>query len=140
MCCWFFLLFGRLPREMATKSGQGDMNELKAKVLIGRIGYLSSELGDPARYFPALRAKGVLFTEDCEKIKAKVTASEKVREREVGLGDSVAAGTGVRDGGADPQTTLRERRTRNGRSYGGAPEAESASSHRQRTAASAGKS
>jgi hypothetical protein len=65
---------------MATKLADKDMNELKGNVLIGRVDYLSAELGDPARYFPALRAKGVLFPEDCEKIKAKVTASEKVYE------------------------------------------------------------
>jgi hypothetical protein len=65
---------------MATKLADTDMNELKGNVLIGRVDYLSAELGDPSRYFPALRAKGVLFPEDCEKIKAKVTASEKVYE------------------------------------------------------------
>ena len=65
--------------NMASKLGDSDMNELKGKVLIGRVDYLSDELGDPARYFPALRAKGVLFPEDCERIKAKVTAREKVR-------------------------------------------------------------
>ena len=66
--------------KMAAKLADSDMNELKGNVLIERMEYLSSELGDPARYFPALRAKGVLFPEDCEKIKAKVTASEKVRQ------------------------------------------------------------
>jgi hypothetical protein len=65
---------------MATKLPDKEMNELKGKVLIGRVDYLSDELGDPARYFPALRAKGVLFPEDCDRIKAKVTASEKVYE------------------------------------------------------------
>ena len=64
---------------MATRLADAEMNELKGMVLIGRVDYLSAELGDPARYFPALRAKGVLFPEDCEKIKAKVTASEKVK-------------------------------------------------------------
>ena len=63
---------------MAAKLPDKDMNELKGKVLISRVDYLSAELGDPSRYFPALRAKGVLHPEDCEKIKAKVTSSEKV--------------------------------------------------------------
>ena len=57
-----------------------EMNDLKGDVLISRVDYLSAELGDPGRYFPALRAKGVLLPEDCEKIKAKVTSNEKVSQ------------------------------------------------------------
>ena len=63
---------------MAAKLPDKDMNELKNQVLIDRVDYLSGEIGDPGRYFPALRAKGVLSPEDCEKIKAKVTSREKV--------------------------------------------------------------
>lgn len=65
---------------MASKLPDKDMNDLKGKVLISRMDYLSAELGDPGRYFPALRAKGVLSPEDCERIKAKVTSSEKVTQ------------------------------------------------------------
>ena len=64
---------------MAAKLPDKDMNELKKQVLIDRVDYLSGEIGDPGRYFPALRAKGVLSPEDCEKIKAKVTSREKVK-------------------------------------------------------------
>lgn len=64
---------------MATKLTDKEMNELKQQVLISRLDYLSGELGDPGRYYPALRAKGVLSHEDCEKIKAKVTSREKVK-------------------------------------------------------------
>ena len=67
-----------LSGRMAAKSQDKEMNELKKKVLIDRVDYLSGELGDPGRYLPALRAKGVLSLEDCEKIKAKVTSREKV--------------------------------------------------------------
>ena len=90
---------------MAGKMPQSDMNELKAKVLIGRIAYLSEELGDPARYFPALRAKGVLYPDDCDKIKAKVTASEKVSE---GRGSwlTFCGSSGVRDDRADPHAAV----------------------------------
>lgn len=63
---------------MATKLSEAEMNELKEKVLIGRMDYLSGELGDPGRYFPFLRAKGVLSPDDCEKIRGKVANSEKV--------------------------------------------------------------
>ena len=64
---------------MAAKLTDKEMNELKAQVLIDRIDYLSGELGDPGRYYPALRAKRVLSQEDCERVKAKVTSREKVR-------------------------------------------------------------
>lgn len=52
---------------------------MKKQVLVNRLEYLSDELGDPGRYFPALRAKGILSPEDCEKIKAKVTNRERVK-------------------------------------------------------------
>lgn len=64
---------------MATKLTDKELNELKQQVLIDRLDYLSAELGDPGRYYPALRAKGVLSHEDCERIKAKVTSREKVK-------------------------------------------------------------
>ena len=70
-----------MPKTMTSNLAEKEMNELKGNVLISRVEYLSAELGEPGRYFPALRAKGVLFPEDCEKIRAKVTSSEKVTTR-----------------------------------------------------------
>ena len=63
----------------AVKLTDKEMNDLKSQVLIERIEYLCEELGDPARYHAALRAKGVLSQEDIERVKAKVTGREKVR-------------------------------------------------------------
>ena len=64
----------------ATKLTEKEMNELKSEVLRERIDYLCEELGDPGRYYPALRSKGVLTLDDCERVKSKVTSREKVSE------------------------------------------------------------
>ena len=63
-----------------TNLTQKEMNELKSEVLQERMDYLCNQLGDPRRYFPALRSKGVLTYDDCERVKSKVTSTEKVRE------------------------------------------------------------
>ena len=55
-----------------------DLRELKSEVFYDQIGYLSGELGDPERYFPSLKAEGVLDETDCEIIRSKVTSREKV--------------------------------------------------------------
>ena len=54
------------------------LRELKADVFYNQIGYLSDELGDPERYFPSLKARGILDETDCETIRSRVTSREKV--------------------------------------------------------------
>ena len=68
--------------------------KLKHEVWDEQIAYLTEELGDPSRYFPYLMSKGVLSGDDCARVKAEVTNSEKVRKlveivkkRESKLGD-----------------------------------------------------
>lgn len=55
-----------------------DVKALKAEVFYNQIGYLSEELGDPERYYPSLKARGILDETDCETIRSKVTSREKV--------------------------------------------------------------
>ena len=62
----------------ASKLTDKEMNDLKSQVLIDRLDYLCEELGDPARYHAALRSKGVISSDDIERVKAKVTARDKV--------------------------------------------------------------
>lgn len=59
---------------------EGQLKTLKEEVLYGQIHYLSEELGDPGRYFPFLKSKGVLDNEDCDRIRAKDTSRTKVEE------------------------------------------------------------
>lgn len=44
------------------------------------MSYLCEELGDPGRYFPYLRSKGVLDNGDCEMIRAEVTSQAKTEK------------------------------------------------------------
>ena len=59
---------------------EGQLKALKKEVLYGQIHYLSEELGDPGRYFPFLKSKGVLDSEDCDRIRAKESGRTKVEE------------------------------------------------------------
>ena len=52
-------------------------NEMKSQVLTGQMNYLCEELGDPGRYFPYLRSKGVLDNEDCQRIRSEITSQAK---------------------------------------------------------------
>lgn len=70
----------KVENMTVTNLTQKEMNELKSEVLQERMDYLCNQLGDPRRYFPALRSKGVLTYDDCERVKSKVTSTEKVRE------------------------------------------------------------
>ena len=54
------------------------IKELKKQALEDQVHDLSENLGDPKRYFPALRAKGVLNRDDCEIILNEVTKRSKV--------------------------------------------------------------
>ena len=66
---------------MATvRLGEDQLKGLKAKVLAEQVGYLSEELGDPGRYFPFLKSKGILDTDDCDRIRAKETSRERVEK------------------------------------------------------------
>ncbi len=61
------------PKELPDK----NLKEVKTQVLEEQIGYLCEELGDPGRYLPQLRSKGILNSEDCQIIRSKVTFTEK---------------------------------------------------------------
>ena len=52
-------------------------NEMKSQVLTGQMNYLCEELGDPGRYFPYLRSKGILDNEDCQRIRSEITSQAK---------------------------------------------------------------
>ena len=56
------------------------MMGLKDKVLEKQIEFLCEELGDPGRYFPQLKSKGILNVSDCELIRSRVTCREKIQE------------------------------------------------------------
>lgn len=58
---------------------EANMKELKDEVLESQIEFLGEELGDPGRYFPQLRSKGILDVSDCELIRSKVTLMEKIQ-------------------------------------------------------------
>lgn len=55
-----------------------NLNDLKDKVLASQIEFLHEELGDPGRYLPHLRSKGVLGMSDCQVIRSKETFRDKV--------------------------------------------------------------
>ena len=65
------------PTETSLDAG---LKKLKDEVLESQIEFLCEELGDPGRYFPQLRSKGILDSSDCELIRSKVTVKEKVQE------------------------------------------------------------
>uniref|UniRef100_A0A1X7V377 CARD domain-containing protein n=1 Tax=Amphimedon queenslandica TaxID=400682 RepID=A0A1X7V377_AMPQE len=54
-----------------------DLAALKNDVLKENIYEISSQLGDPGRYFASFKAKEILDRTDCETIKAQVTSMEK---------------------------------------------------------------
>ena len=54
-----------------------NLRILKFKVFYEHMDYLSEELGDPERYLPSLKARGVLDEMDCEIIRSKVTSRKK---------------------------------------------------------------
>ena len=70
------------------------MKELKKQVLEDQVHDLSENLGDPKRYFPALRAKGVLNRDDCEIILHEVTKRAKAAK----MVDLLCEGRQGRDG------------------------------------------
>lgn len=55
------------------------ITSLKKRVLDGQIGFLCEELGDPGRYFPYLRSKGVLNPSDCQSIRSRTNYREQVQ-------------------------------------------------------------
>jgi len=68
---------------MSGDSGQLDnaatqVNELKDSVLQSHTEFLLEELGDPGRYLPHLRSKGVLTLTDCQIIRSKETFRGKI--------------------------------------------------------------
>lgn len=88
MCPQYFLIAGlwsgsvlvvcRNGRMATGRLSEDQLKSLKAKVLAEQVHYLSEELGDPGRYFPFLKSKGLLDTEDCDRIRAKETSKERV--------------------------------------------------------------
>jgi len=42
--------------------------------------FLCEELGDPGRYFPYLRSKGMLDPQDCQTIRSKAAFKDQVQE------------------------------------------------------------
>ena len=59
-------------------SGASNVNELKDYVLQSHTEFLLEELGDPGRYLPHLRSKGVLSLTDCQTIRSKETFQAKI--------------------------------------------------------------
>ncbi len=47
--------------------------EIKDKVLVVEMGYICTELGDPSRYIPSLRAKNLLDQKDTQLIRSQTT-------------------------------------------------------------------
>lgn len=64
---------------MAAKLRNDELRKIKQKVLVEQRDYLILELGDPSRYLPFLRNKGVLEHYECELICAPRTSGEKVK-------------------------------------------------------------
>ena len=56
------------------------LRDIKTQVLEQEMNFLCEELGDPGRYFPHLRSKGLLDDSDCQNIRSKVTARDKTQE------------------------------------------------------------
>ena len=54
-----------------------ELAALKSDVLKEGIEDISSQLGDPGRYFASFKAKEILDRTDCETIKAQVTSMDK---------------------------------------------------------------
>ena len=54
-----------------------QLSRLKLEVLKEKIGEVSQQLGDPGRYFPTFKGKGMLDASDCELIKAHPTSVER---------------------------------------------------------------
>ena len=54
-----------------------ELETLKYEVLTENIDEISSQLGDPGRYFATFKAKNLLDQSDCESIKGQVTSIEK---------------------------------------------------------------
>ena len=63
---------------MMSSLSEEKLWRLKESVLEEKIDWLCGELGDPARYYPELRAKRVLTLDDTQKIQAQVTDRQKV--------------------------------------------------------------
>lgn len=57
---------------------QAKVKSLKKQVLQDHVDILTTDLGDPDRYFPRLRSAGLLDRHDCEKIRHEVTTKDKV--------------------------------------------------------------
>ena len=53
------------------------LKSLKTRVLNEQFSYLCDELGDPGRYIPFMRSKGVLIERDSEEIRNKTTSADK---------------------------------------------------------------
>eukprot|EP00731_Ephydatia_muelleri_P024739 Em0016g1010a len=62
------------------QSSDEKVRSLKLQVLNEHRDFLCRELGDPARYLPYLRSKGVLDDNSADRIKSKATTSDKVAE------------------------------------------------------------
>lgn len=60
------------------KLTDGELQKVKQEVLKEQEAYLCEELGDPGRYFPFLRSKGVLAQQDCESIRNQPTTDLRV--------------------------------------------------------------
>ena len=58
---------------------ESKIKNIKVKVLVDQGDYLCKYLGDPSRYYPFLRAKGIIDAASVQKMNAKVTNSEKVQ-------------------------------------------------------------
>lgn len=54
-----------------------ELESLKHEVLSENIDEISSQLGDPGRYFATFKAKNLLDQSDCENIKSQATSIEK---------------------------------------------------------------
>ena len=57
---------------------ESKVNAIKLKVLKEQQDYLCKYLGNPSRYHPFLKARGIIDTSGVQKVDAKVTDSEKV--------------------------------------------------------------
>ena len=66
--------------KLEESPAEQKVKDLKNRVLEEQMGFLCEELGDPGRYFPHLRSKGVLDSMDCQSIRSKVTFQDKIQE------------------------------------------------------------
>ena len=63
--------------EEADQITERELERLKTEVLKENIEEISTQLGDPGRYFASFKAKDILDHSDCEQVKAQVTSIEK---------------------------------------------------------------